>query len=115
MKTLLASAVIALSTAAAVQADQVVLSEALAGATLHEAGIDMSIYYTEAETGLAVVATYVPQDATNVPARLAMLLQDGDKVSFGLPGQRGVIYSFARNDADVTVTADRIGTQYAQR
>lgn len=108
------AALFALSATAAL-ADDITLAKPEAGATLHDAGIDMSVYWTPAAEGAGyeVVATYLT--ATDAePSRIAMVLNDGDRVSFGLPGARGVIYSFAREGAAVTVTGTRLGTDLAE-
>lgn len=112
MKTLIAAAALAL-TAAPALANEIVLEEAMAGATLHQSGVDMSVYWTEAEAGYEVVATFLPQMADAAPARLIMTLAEGDDVSFGLPGTLTHTYTFARTEAGVTVAAEPVGLQYA--
>jgi 2',3'-cyclic-nucleotide 2'-phosphodiesterase (5'-nucleotidase family) len=102
MKTILTAAAIALTSSAAL-AGTVTLDKAAEGATLHEAGIDMSLYWTEAEGGFELVATYVT-DETAEPARLVMLLQDGDNVTFGLPDAPDATFKFIRT-GDVVVVA----------
>lgn len=113
MKTLLVSAALTL-TAVAAQADAILLTQPIAGASLHDGAVDMSVYYTEVSDGLEVVATYAPKSGDEAASRLSMVLADGDAVTFGLPGARGVTYTFARAESDVTVTANRVGTQFAQ-
>ncbi|MBW4985676.1 hypothetical protein KZZ07_24340 [Mameliella sp. CS4] len=102
MNKLLTAAAFALTSTAAL-AGTVTLDAPAAGATLHEAGIDMSLYWTEAEAGYELVATYVTED-TAEPARLVMLLQEGDNVTFGLPDARDVTFKFIRTN-DVVVVA----------
>ena len=111
MKLLIAAALSVASTAAF--ASDITLTTPAAGATLHHDAVDMSVYFTEAAEGYEVVATYVTDAAPTDPARLVMLLNEGDRVSFGLPGVRGELFSFARTDDAVTVSARRAGIDLA--
>lgn len=107
------AAVIALAaTAGAASADEITLTKPLSGATLHEGAVDMAVYMTEADAGLEVVATYTPSE-TYAPSRVAMVLADGDSVSFGLPGAPTAYYTFARAGDNVTVTARPVAVQFA--
>ncbi|WP_108260154.1 hypothetical protein [Mangrovicoccus ximenensis] len=112
MTRLFLAAALALSAGAAA-ADEITLAKPLAGAALHEGGVDMSVYWTEVAEGYEVVATYKGA-ADSDAARIAMVLNDGDRVSFGLPGTRGLVYSFARQDGAVTVTGTRQGIDLAE-
>ncbi len=107
IKTLTVLAVLAPVSAGA---GEISLTAPMQGATLHEAGLDMSVYFTEASGGYEVVATYVSANAT--PNRIRMLLTDGDNVSFSLPGHNNVVYNFNRNQTKVGVTAEQV-QQYA--
>jgi len=77
-------------------------------------GIDMSVY-TQATDGsaLELTAIYTPRISAYAPAHLRMALNEGDAVSFGLPGAPGVTYSFARSAQGVTVRADETAVQLA--
>lgn len=86
-------------------AGEISLTAPMQGATLQENNLDMSVYFTKAPAdGYEVVATYVAADAA--PARLKMLLTDGDSVSFSLPGHKGIVYNFSRTLTTVSVTAE---------
>lgn len=111
MKTL-ATAFALAAIAGAASADQITLTQPMSGATLHDGGTDMAVYMTEVDAGLEVVATYTPAE-TYAPMRVAMVLADGDDVSFGLPGAPGAHYTFARAGEDVTVTASPVGIRFA--
>ncbi|MAC79507.1 MAG: hypothetical protein CML66_15760 [Rhodobacteraceae bacterium] len=111
-KFAIAAAVALTAVAGAASADEITLTKPLSGATLHEGAVDMAVYMTEAEDGLEVVATYTPTE-TYAPARVAMVLADGDAVSFGLPGARTAHYTFARTGDNVTVTARPVAVQFA--
>lgn len=88
-------------------ADEVRLDKPATGATLHGNDVDMSVYFTENETGdFILVATYLGKTSHDAPGRLVMALSDGEKVQFGLPGKRGSIYLIAREGDSVTI-ADR--------
>ena len=91
------------------------LSKPLSGATLHKGGVDMTVYSAEAGAGSEVVATYVTRDAAYEPLRMAMLLEDGDTVTFGLPDRAGVYYTFSREDGVVRVKADTLLDKLASR
>ncbi|MGR3272874.1 hypothetical protein DU478_01495 [Thalassococcus profundi] len=104
----------ALSLATVAQAEEVVLAAPGAGATLHEGGIDMSVYTRETDdSALELTAIYTPRISAYAPAHLRMALNEGDAVSFGLPGAPGVTYSFARSAQGVTVRADETAVQLA--
>lgn len=100
--------------AGAVQADEVRLISPDAGASLSEAGVDMSVYWSEVTDGMQVVATYTAS-GTYDPARIVMVLADGDAVSFGLPGQSQVYYGFARDGDELQVNAVRPSNLFAQK
>ena len=89
----------------AASAASLTLSEPLAGGTLREGTVDMSVYTQPVdETGIEVVAFYTER-AGGEPQRLAMRLEDGDTTTFGLPGVSGVSYRFERAAEAVTVTS----------
>ncbi|MHA6347271.1 hypothetical protein [Roseivivax sp. CAU 1761] len=106
MKSALALAALATAAAPAL-AGEIRLDAPRAGATLHDTGTAMTVYYDTTETGYEVVATYA--DAFRGPARLSLELADGDAVSFGLPGKQGTLYHFARDGEAVVVRAARTG------
>jgi len=81
----------------AAQADSVLLEKPLSGATLIGAEADMSIHYSLTEgNAFEVTAVYVGKDTPENPQKLVMALQEGDAVSFSLPGYRGEIFTFER-------------------
>lgn len=116
MKRLATAALISLTFAAhSANADEIVLEAPLEGASIQKGDIDMSVYWTEAEGGFEVVATYAPRIDSSEAARIRMLLADGDNVTFGLPGEPLVAYTFAREGDAVIVNAERNGIQFASR
>lgn len=89
--------------------DEITLNAPMEGATMHDGGIDMTVYWIDVGTGFEVTATYTPQD-TYAPARMVMLLADGDKVTFSLPGHKSIVYSFSRDGQDVRVMSNPANT-----
>lgn len=96
--------VAALLAPVAVAAETVTLKAETAGATLHHATVDLSTYWTEAADGsYDLIAYYAPKNGAE-GGRLQMTLVDGDSVTFGLPGQVGQMFTFAREAGVVTVS-----------
>ena len=52
-----------------------------------------------------VVSTYLAKDGAADQKRLIMALRDGETVRFGLPGRMETRFAFARDGAEVTVSA----------
>lgn len=112
MKTFLTAALIS-AAATAGAADTIELSEPMAGASLHDGIVDMAVYWTEDGSAQKVVATYAPKNDHDNTGRLLMHLEDGDKVTFGLPGHAGVVYSFAREGDTLRVDTAPTAMQLA--
>ncbi|AUH33544.1 hypothetical protein [Paracoccus tegillarcae] len=94
---------------AAVMAETATLTVPLAGATIQNEEADMSVYFVDGEDGaVTVYAAYVTDDAPYAPNRLTMSLQNGDDVTFSLPGLPETNYSFARTGGIVTVTGEPV-------
>jgi hypothetical protein len=87
-------------------ADQIELTREMQAASLHEGAVDMVVYYLDDGEQIDVFATYAPSREPFEPARIRMSMADGDSVRFGVPGERQVIYSFARSGATLSVAAD---------
>jgi hypothetical protein len=90
-------------------ADQIDLTREMLAASLHEGAVDMVVYYLENGERIEVFATYAPRREPFEPARLRMTLADGDSAHFGVPGERQVIYGFARTGASLRVIAEPTG------
>lgn len=93
-------------------AGELSLSKPLAGATLHDDLVDMSVYWVQSGTAFEVVAHYVTRTEAT-PHRLQMRLEEGDRVVFGLPGLPGLSYGFAREGGALTVTSAATRTDLA--
>ena len=103
MTRILASALFLAAGAAA--ADEIELTSPMQGASLHEGGIDMVVFYLDQDDHFEVVATYAPQREPYEPSRFRLAMADGDTMRFALPGEDQVMYSFARAGTTVSVTA----------
>lgn len=112
MKALTLSALIAIAPVAAI-ADSLTLSAPMSGGTVHADTVDMSVYWLPSDTAFEVVAQYVDRNRETAPQRLRMRLEQGERVSFGLPGQTGTVYAFARSATALTVTAQPVWTVQA--
>lgn len=98
----------AIFSAAPAHAAEIELSREIQGASIHENGVDMVVYYTRAGELLEVVATYVEDDDARNPSRIRMGMADGDKVKFALPGRRGLNYAFSRTGDAVRVVTEPV-------
>jgi hypothetical protein len=90
-------------------ADQMTMGQSIESASLHEGALDMVAYYVPAPDGaFEVTATFAPRTAmmmSAAPARLVMVLADGDDVAFSMPGYPETRYRFTRAGDGVTVSA----------
>ena len=115
MKSIAIAAMLALFASGA-QAGAIELTKPLAGATLNEAGIGMSVYWTrDAKDGAEVVATFTSLNGEYRPRRMRMRLTDGDKVSFALPGRSDAYYTFERSEDLVRVTGQCLANMLASQ
>ncbi len=114
MKQVLPATLLACISGIAAQADQINLTAPMQGASLHEGGVDMAVYFLDQKDVFEVVATYVDTTEPYDPARLRMGLTDGDAVHFSLPGLRHVFYTFERTGDSIRVSAEPSSTAIAQ-
>lgn len=86
-------------------AESTVMTDPMQAGRLHEGPLDMVAYWTSADgRAYEVTAVFRARTATAEPMRIAMQMLDGDDVSFGLPGQPGVLYRFVRRDGVVSAS-----------
>ncbi|MGP6085787.1 hypothetical protein [Antarctobacter jejuensis] len=104
MKPILAAALIAATSGAAL-ADDVTVTTTQSGASLREGAVDMNVYLVEEAGDYRVVASYVTGPKNKEPARLVMDLQDGQTVTYGLPGAPGYHFTFTRAGDAISVTS----------
>jgi hypothetical protein len=109
------STTVAVFASTALYAGQIELTQPMQGASLREPGIDMVVYYTEKGDALEVVATYIDTGKPTEPLRLRMALNDGDNVTFGLPGFRHTAFNFERSADRVTVRSETKPTKLARK
>ena len=96
---------LATTTFASARAEEVTISHALAAGSLHEGALDMVAYWLDGPDGaLEVTATFRDRATDDEPMRIVMPMQDGDALSFGMPGYPSLLYTFARVQSDVTIS-----------
>lgn len=102
MKNLTLAALIAAAPFAAA-AEELNLSSPADGGVIQTDRADMSVYWTPEGDMFEVVAAYVSADGS-VPVRdLRLQLDDGDAVTFALPGLDNAVFRFERNAETLTV------------
>jgi opacity protein-like surface antigen len=105
MKALAIAALLGATLMASAQAEEVTISHALAAGSLHEGALDMVAYWLDGPDGaLELTATFRDRTTDDEPMRVVMPLQDGDALSFGMPGYPSLLYTFARAQSDVTIS-----------
>lgn len=107
MKSILIATMLFSSTAVA--AGEIKLTKEIQGASLHEDGVDMVVYYTKEGEIFEVVATYLTDDSADGPARIRMGLMNSDRVTFALPGRPEMNYTFFRHGSTVRVETTPTG------
>jgi hypothetical protein len=94
-------------------AEQAVMTRPIEAASLHDGPLDMVAYYVPAEHGaLEVTANFAPREpqpetAYTEPMRIVMALNNGDDVSFAMPGYPQALYRFTRAAEGVAVSVLR--------
>ncbi len=103
----LLAALLGATTSAPAHAEEVTISRALAAGSLHEGPLDMVAYWLEVPGGaLEVTATFRDPATDDEPMRIVMPMQDGDALSFGMPGYEGALYSFARSGKEISISVE---------
>ena len=115
MRMLALAVLLGATTIASARAEEVTISQALAAGSLHEGALDMVAYWLEGPDGaLELTATFRDRATDDEPMRIVMPMQDGDALSFGMPGYEASLYSFARTGQEITISvevmSDRIAT-----
>lgn len=112
---LAAIAVAAFATVApAANAEEYTLTKPMTGITLHDGGVDMSVYFESKADGMEVVGTYVAQRPNETPSRIRMLLQDGEGTAFALPEGLQAYYTFERQGDALKVSSSAMWTRIAK-
>ena len=115
MKLFALSALLGATLMTSAQAEEVTISQALAAGSLHEGALDMVAYWLDGPDGaLELTATFRDRAADDEPIRIVMPMQDGDALSFGMPGYEASLYSFVRSGQEIRISVkvmpDRIAT-----
>ncbi len=113
MFTKLSAFALALAAAAPVFADQTVMTRPIEAGVLATEDLNLVAYYTPAAQDglLEVTATWAATDGGE-PRRLVMGLQDGDQVSFSLPGHMDTRFTFSREEEVVRITATPVVARF---
>ena len=89
------------------QAEEVTISQALAAGSLHEGALDMVAYWLDGPDGaLELTATFRDRATDDEPMRIVMPMQNGDALSFGMPGYEDSLYSFARSGKRISISVE---------
>jgi hypothetical protein len=94
--------------------------------TLNEGPLDVSASWTPLDDGAYEVTATFTGHGDAAPMRVVMRLAEGDDVSFSMPGHRGTLYRFTRDQVSVwpmrvqladgvSVSARTATVQYASR
>jgi hypothetical protein len=105
MKAFAIAALLGATLMAPAQAEEVTILHARDAGSLHEGALDMAAYWLEGSEGaLEVTALFRNRATDDEPMRIVMPMQDGDSLSFGMPGYPSLLYTFARVQSDVTIS-----------
>ena len=116
MKTFALAALLGATLIAPAQAEEVTISRAIAAGSLHEGPLDMVAYWLDGPDGaLELTATFRDRATDDEPMRIVMPMQDGDALSFGMPGYRGMLYSFARTGREISMSVETVPALIAAR
>lgn len=107
IKTFVAAALLGTAAFGTASAEEVTLSRPIQAGSLHQGPLDMVAYWVAAaDDALEVTATFRGRMPEEQPLRVVMPLQDGDSLSFGMPGYPRALYSFARSGGTVSIGVD---------
>ena len=107
MRVLALAVLLGTTMVASARAEEVTISHALAAGSLHEGALDMVAYWLDGPDGaLELTATFRDRETDDEPMRIVMPLQDGDALSFGMPGYEASLYSFARSGQEITISVE---------
>lgn len=105
MRPIALAILLATTTFSSARAEEVTIPHALAAASLHEGALDMVAYWLDGSDGaLELTATFRNRATDDKPMRIVMPMQDGDALSFSMPGYPSLLYTFARAQSDITIS-----------
>ena len=107
MRMLALAAMLGSTLMAPAQAEEVTISQALAAGSLHDGALDMVAYWLDGPDGaLELTATFRDRATDDEPMRIVMPMQNGDALSFGMPGYPASLYSFARSGKKISISVE---------
>ncbi|SIO27309.1 hypothetical protein SAMN05444722_1131 [Rhodovulum sp. ES.010] len=114
MKPLLLSALAAFALASPAAAGEITLTVPFEAYRLSTGNVDMIAYQTDLGDGGYEVTAYArARDSYSQPQRLMMRLKDRDSVTFAMPSEPRILYTFARKAELVTVTSRYVPMELA--
>lgn len=113
MLKLLPATLLGLALATGALAESATMTKPIQAGSLHDGPLDMVAYWMPVEDdGYELTATFIGRMPGDRPMRIVMRLEDGDDVTFAMPGYRSALYRFARDGAvvgaTVQVRSDRV-------
>ena len=116
MLKIISTTMLAATLATAAIAESTTMSRPIQAGSLHEGPLDMVAYWVPLDgDGYQLTATFIGRMPGNRPMRVVMKLEDGDDVSFSMPGYRTALYRFEREgdavDASVAVQTNRVASR----
>lgn len=114
MKTLALATLASLTLATSALAEDVALTKQYQSGSLHTGQLDMVAYRTDLSDGAyEVTATFRARTPSAEPQRIVMRLADADRVHFSMPSEPRTVYTFARADAAVSISAQALPIELA--
>jgi len=114
MKPFLLSTIASLMLAPAALAGEVTLKVPFEAYRLSTGHVDMIAYQTDLGDGGYEVTAYArARDTYSQPERVMMRLEDKDSVTFAMPSEPRILYTFARKAELVTVSSRQIPMEFA--
>lgn len=114
MKPLLLSSLASLALATSSFAGEITLTIPFEAYRLSTGSVDMIAYRTDlGDGGFEVTAYTRARDAYSQPERVMMRLEDRDRVTFAMPSEPRVLYTFARTADLVTITSELVPLELA--
>lgn len=115
MRKTLLSAVAAATIAVPAFAETTILSEPIAGTSLHTGALDMAAYRIDLEDGAYEVTAVFRDRVGGAPHHVVMHLNDHDEVNFSMPGELHTLYTFERIADIVEISAQGAPVEIASR
>ncbi len=116
MKMVISAAIIGAMFTTAAGAEDAALVKPIQAGSLHEGPLDMVAYYVPLRNeAYEVTATFIGRMPGDQPMRVVMKMDEGDDVSFAMPGYRSAQYRFQLSEGSVDISVDFNTDQVAVR